>query len=69
LQNPTHLRRTDRQSAWSTGSFDREEQLVVKRVNRGGSFLCDAAYCASYRPASRMKTNPDSGSSIKDFAL
>ena len=42
-------------------SFDPQEPNVPKRVNRGGSFLCDAAYCASYRPAARMKTSPDSG--------
>jgi formylglycine-generating enzyme required for sulfatase activity len=34
---------------------------VPKRVTRGGSFLCDASYCASYRPAARMKTSPDTG--------
>lgn len=42
-------------------SFDPREPTVPKRVNRGGSFLCDASYCASYRPAARMKTSPDSG--------
>ena len=43
-------------------SFDPMEPTVPKRVNRGGSFLCDASYCASYRPAARMKTSPDSSS-------
>lgn len=42
-------------------SLDPSEPTVPKRVNRGGSFLCDASYCASYRPAARMKTSPDSG--------
>jgi formylglycine-generating enzyme len=43
-------------------SFDPMEPTVPKRINRGGSFLCDASYCASYRPAARMKTSPDSSS-------
>lgn len=42
-------------------SLDPEEPFNPKRVNRGGSFLCNAGYCASYRPAARMKTAPDSG--------
>jgi formylglycine-generating enzyme required for sulfatase activity len=32
-------------------SFDPDEPGMPKRVTRGGSFLCDASYCASYRPA------------------
>ena len=42
-------------------SYDPDEPLTPKKVNRGGSFLCNAGYCASYRPAARMKTSPDSG--------
>lgn len=42
-------------------SHDPAEPGVPKRVNRGGSFLCHVSYCASYRPAARMKTSPDSG--------
>jgi formylglycine-generating enzyme required for sulfatase activity len=42
-------------------SFDPEEPTMPKRVNRGGSFLCHADYCASYRPSARMKTAPDTG--------
>jgi len=40
-------------------SHDPDEPLTPKRVTRGGSFLCNAGYCASYRPAARMKTSPD----------
>jgi len=29
------------------------------RVHRGGSFLCNDSYCASYRPSARMATPPD----------
>jgi formylglycine-generating enzyme required for sulfatase activity len=48
-------------------SFDPEEPLVAKRVVRGGSFLCNATYCASYRPAARMKTSPDTGENHTGF--
>ena len=30
------------------------------RVQRGGSFLCHASYCSSYRPSARMSSTPDS---------
>lgn len=32
----------------------------VSRVHRGGSFLCNDSYCASYRPSARMAASPDS---------
>ena len=31
------------------------------RVHRGGSFLCNDSYCASYRPSARMACPPDTG--------
>jgi formylglycine-generating enzyme len=31
------------------------------RVQRGGSFLCNDSYCASYRPSARMAAPPDTG--------
>jgi len=33
-----------------------------ERVIKGGSFLCHASYCASYRISARMGTSYDSGS-------
>ena len=42
-------------------SFDPDEPTVPKRVNRGGSYLCNDVYCSGYRVAARMKTSPDSG--------
>jgi formylglycine-generating enzyme required for sulfatase activity len=42
-------------------SFDPDEPDAPKRVVRGGSFLCNASYCAGYRVAARMKTSPDTG--------
>ncbi|QXP84994.1 formylglycine-generating enzyme family protein [Methylococcus sp. Mc7] len=48
-------------------SFDPEEPYIQKRVQRGGSFLCDDGYCASYRPSARMKASPDTGLSHTGF--
>ena len=31
------------------------------RVQKGGSFLCHASYCSSYRPSAKMASTPDSG--------
>lgn len=42
-------------------SFDPFEPTIPKRVIRGGSFLCNDAYCSGYRVARRMKSSPDSG--------
>ncbi|MBI1343347.1 MAG: SUMF1/EgtB/PvdO family nonheme iron enzyme [Terrimonas sp.] len=42
-------------------SYDPMEPTVPKRVTRGGSFMCNAAYCKGYRVSSRMKSSPDSG--------
>lgn len=47
--------------AGPAASYDPEEPTVPKRVVRGGSFLCHASYCASYRVSARMKTSPDTG--------
>lgn len=42
-------------------SFDPMEPFTPKRSIRGGSFLCNDAYCSGYRVARRMKSSPDSG--------
>ena len=43
-----------------TTSFDpRHPGAPELRVHRGGSFLCNDSYCASYRPSARMSTPPD----------
>jgi sulfatase modifying factor 1 len=42
-------------------SYDPAEPTVPKKVVRGGSFLCNAAYCKGYRVSSRMKSSPDTG--------
>lgn len=48
-------------------SFDPNEPGVMKRVQRGGSFLCSDLYCIGYRPSARMKSSPDTGLSHTGF--
>lgn len=42
-------------------SFDPQEPYTEKRSLRGGSFLCNDAYCSGYRNARRMKSSHDTG--------
>ncbi|OSZ77055.1 sulfatase [Chitinophagaceae bacterium IBVUCB2] len=42
-------------------SNDPTEPYTIKRVLRGGSFLCNDSYCSGYRVARRMKSSPDTG--------
>jgi formylglycine-generating enzyme required for sulfatase activity len=44
-----------------TRSFDPNEPLIPKRVQRGGSFMCSDDYCTGYRVAARMKGDVKSG--------
>ena len=37
------------------------------RVQKGGSFLCHASYCESYRPSAKMAAPPDTGMSHLGF--
>lgn len=41
--------------------YDPDEPYVAKKVTRGGSFMCNAAYCEGYKVSSRMKSSPDTG--------
>ncbi|WP_422349984.1 formylglycine-generating enzyme family protein [Flagellimonas sp.] len=42
-------------------AFNSINPYAVEKVIKGGSFLCSASYCASYRISSRMATSLDSG--------
>jgi len=42
-------------------AFNASNPYVQEKVIKGGSFLCSASYCASYRISARMATSPDSG--------
>ena len=48
-------------------SFDPNEPGLAKKVMRGGSYLCNDAYCSGYRPSARMKSTPDTGLSHAGF--
>jgi formylglycine-generating enzyme required for sulfatase activity len=47
-------------------SIDHPNQ-TEERVTKGGSFLCNASYCESYRPSARRGTPPDTGMSHIGF--
>jgi formylglycine-generating enzyme required for sulfatase activity len=40
-------------------SMDPDEPLTPKRVQRGGSYLCNDSYCSGFRVTARMKSSPD----------
>ena len=48
-------------------SYDPNEPGVMKKVTRGGSYLCNESYCIGYRPSARMKTTPDTSLSHTGF--
>lgn len=48
-------------------SFDPGEPYAPKRSIRGGSFMCHASYCLSYRPSARRGETMDTGTSNLGF--
>ncbi len=44
-----------------TSSYDPQEPDIIKRVQRGGSFMCSDQYCIGYRNSARMKGEADTG--------
>lgn len=48
-------------------SYDPDEPNAVKRVQRGGSFLCNSQYCERYLAGSRGKGEVSSGSNNLGF--
>ncbi len=48
-------------------SYDPNEPYSIKRVSKGGSFLCAEDYCVNYRPSARQGTAFDSGMSNLGF--
>jgi formylglycine-generating enzyme len=48
-------------------SFDPQDPYAMKRVTKGGSFLCASNYCVNYRPSARQATAFDSGQSHIGF--
>ena len=41
-------------------AFNPNNPLLSEKIIKGGSFLCNSSYCASYRVSARMATDPDS---------
>jgi formylglycine-generating enzyme required for sulfatase activity len=52
-----------------SSSYDPDEPGAVKRVLRGGSYLCTSEYCARFLVGSRGKAEISSGSSNLGFRL
>jgi formylglycine-generating enzyme required for sulfatase activity len=50
-------------------SYDPSEPRVPKRVQRGGSFLCTAQFCARYMVGARGKGEPSTASEHVGFRL
>lgn len=50
-------------------SFDPIEPSIVKRVQKGGSFLCTDQYCSRYMPGARGKGDPNTSSNHVGFRL
>ena len=50
-----------------SSSYDPGEPGVLKRVQRGGSYLCTDEYCTSYLPGWRGKGAPDSAATHVGF--
>jgi formylglycine-generating enzyme required for sulfatase activity len=48
-------------------SYDANDPYAIKRVTKGGSFLCADDYCVNYRPSARQGTAFDSGMSNVGF--
>ncbi|WP_405247093.1 formylglycine-generating enzyme family protein [Cellulophaga sp. Asnod2-G02] len=48
-------------------TYNPNNPYAIEKVIKGGSFLCSASYCASYRISSRMGSSPDSGAEHVGF--
>lgn len=47
--------------------YDAQQPTGPKRVQRGGSFLCNEQFCSSYRPSARMCSSPDTSAQHVGF--
>jgi formylglycine-generating enzyme len=52
---------------WTADRWDEPDDADVRRVVKGGSFLCADSYCRRYRPAARRGQPADSGMSHIGF--
>ncbi len=63
----TYMNTTAKNPVGPADSYDPDEPGVVKRVQRGGSFLCSDEYCIRYKAGSRGKGEVTSGSDNLGF--
>ena len=42
-------------------TFDPNDPFAIKRVSKGGSFLCSHDYCSNYKPSGRQGSSFDTG--------
>lgn len=72
---PDHYAKQARQSAPAVNpqgpasSFDPDEPGALKRVHRGGSFLCTEQYCSRYMVGTRGKGEVNTGTNHLGFRL
>jgi formylglycine-generating enzyme required for sulfatase activity len=64
---PAYKTEPARNPSGPASSFDPLEPGVLKRVQRGGSFLCADVYCRRYRPGARGKGEPRSAAEHVGF--
>ena len=65
--NTSAYRSEGKDPSESGKSFDPNNPYTPQRVIRGGSFLCSATYCSSYRVSARRGTSPDTSLSHTGF--
>ncbi|WP_414717346.1 formylglycine-generating enzyme family protein [Telluribacter sp.] len=63
----TYTNSANKNPTGPTDSYDPDEPGVVKRVQRGGSFLCSDEFCIRYKAGSRGKGEVTSGSDNLGF--
>ena len=51
----------------ANGAYNPSNPFQQEKIIKGGSFLCSASYCASYRISARMATSMDSGAEHLGF--
>lgn len=56
-----------RNPSGATKPYNKQNPYAQEKVIKGGSFLCNASYCASYRVSARMATSTDSSAEHLGF--
>jgi formylglycine-generating enzyme len=68
LYRPDYYQKSEKKNPKGPAdSYDPEEPNAIKRVQRGGSFLCSDQYCIRYKAGSRGKGEVTSGSNNLGF--